>query len=58
MLKLIKNNKVDLGIDVPDANFDSTIAATLVNLQQHTITMDLVLDSMFSDTAVFFCKAC
>lgn len=56
MLKLIKNNKVDLGVDVPDANFDSTIAATLINLQQHTITMDLVLDSMYSDTAYFSVK--
>lgn len=56
MLKLIKNNKADLGVSVPDANFDSTIAATLVNLQQHTLTMDLVLDSMFSDTAYFSVK--
>jgi len=56
MLKLIKNNKADLGVEVPDANFDSTIAATIVNLQQKTLTMDLVVDSIKTDTAYFSVK--
>ncbi|MCX7743358.1 MAG: T9SS type A sorting domain-containing protein [Flavobacteriales bacterium] len=56
MLKLIKNNKADLGVEVPDSNFDSTIEATLVNLQQKTLTMDLIVDSVTFDTAYFSVK--
>lgn len=56
MLKLIKNNKTALGIQVEDGRFDSTIAATEANLRLSSINLDLSLDSSQQDTAYFKVK--
>ena len=53
MLSLIKNNKVALGVNVPDKSFDSTIVATTAMLQAKSIDFDLQLVSVTSDTAYF-----
>lgn len=50
MLQLLKNNKSLLGIDVPDENFDSTIALTFGMLQQKSVDMTLQTDSIAHDT--------
>jgi hypothetical protein len=50
MIKLIKNNKTALGITVLDKNFDSTIAITNRLLKEQTLTVDLLLDSISSDS--------
>ena len=51
MVKLIKNNKAALGINVSDKNFDSTIAVTTRNLKLNTLNVDLLLDSVTQDSA-------
>jgi hypothetical protein len=52
MVKLIKNNKTTLGIsNVADERFDSTVAASVRLLQEQTLTVDLTLDSISTDTA-------
>lgn len=51
MVNLIKQNKIALGVVAPDASFDSTLSATLNNLNYHTLNVDLSLDSMTLDTA-------
>ncbi len=51
MLKLIKANKAGLNIDVPDADFDSTITATLDLLKYKTIDFSVKLDSLGTDSA-------
>jgi hypothetical protein len=56
MLKLMKENKVALNVDVPDANFDSSIAVTIKTLQQQTLEIDLLMDVVESDTAYFSVK--
>ena len=56
MLQLIKQNKSALGVGARDINFDSTIARTYFNLQQHTLQVDLTLDSLHTDTAYFHLK--
>lgn len=50
MLKMMKNNKTSLGIDVPDAAFDSTITATMELLQHSTLDMSTRIDSATTDT--------
>lgn len=50
MLKLIKANKAGLNIDVPDADFDSTITATLDLLKYKTIDFSVKLDSLTADS--------
>ncbi len=50
MLKLIKANKAGLNIDVPDADFDSTITATLDLLKYKTIDFSVSLDSLTADS--------
>jgi hypothetical protein len=56
MLNLIKNNKDSLGIYVPNDKFDSTIVATSDMLKTKSVDMDLMLDSVTSDTAYFKVK--
>jgi hypothetical protein len=53
MLNLIKNNKTALGAAASDAQFDSSMAATLRMLQQQSVTFDLLTDSITSDTAYY-----
>lgn len=53
MLKLIRNNKSSLGIDIPDSYFDSTILYTNKNLTQQSVTLTLNQDSLNSDTSYF-----
>lgn len=53
MLNLIKNNKTALGAEASDAQFDSSMAATLRMLQQQSVTFDLLTDSITSDTAYY-----
>lgn len=50
MVNLIKQNKTSLGISSPDANFDSTLAATNSMLQQKTLNLSTFLDSVSMDT--------
>jgi len=50
MLKLIKQNKNALGIEVPDMNFDSTINVTLDLLRHSSVDMNLGIDSITTDT--------
>lgn len=50
MLKLIKDNKAALGIDVDDRKFDSTIVLTMQQLQEKSIDMTLNVDSVTTDT--------
>jgi hypothetical protein len=50
MLKLIKENKLALGIEVADNKFDSTIALTIQKLQQQSVDMDVQVDSVTTDT--------
>ena len=53
MLNLIKNNKVALGVNVPNRSFDSTIAATNIMLQTKSLDFDLQQVSVNSDSAYF-----
>lgn len=56
MIRLIKENKTRLGVNVPDKNFDSTLAITNRNLRNQSVNLDLMLDSMTTDTAYFTVK--
>ncbi|HZF99669.1 MAG TPA: T9SS type A sorting domain-containing protein [Chitinophagales bacterium] len=53
MVELIKQNKNALGVTAADAQFDSTIAATLKLLQQQTLDIDISKDELQNDTAQF-----
>ena len=50
MLQLIQANKTSLGIDVPDSDFNNTIAITKSLLQNSTLDMALNEDSIQNDT--------
>jgi hypothetical protein len=56
MLDLIKNNKSSLDINVPDANFDSSMAANLHMLQKQSVEFELINDGITGDTAYFRVK--
>ena len=56
MLTMLKNNKDKLGIEAADRLFDSTITATTQMLQRKALSLDLVLDSVTSDSAFFKIK--
>ncbi|HEX8515645.1 MAG TPA: T9SS type A sorting domain-containing protein [Bacteroidia bacterium] len=56
MLNLIKNNKDSLGVYVPSDKFDSTIVATEVMLRQKSVDMNIILDSVTTDTAYYRVK--
>lgn len=53
MLKMIKDNKVQLGATADDWKFDSTIAATNRLLTERTINLNLQLDSIVNDSCFF-----
>jgi len=53
MLKLIKNNKSSLGVTATDANLDSSIAATMIMLQQNSVEFELINDGLTPDTAFY-----
>jgi hypothetical protein len=56
MLNLIKNNKDSLNVYVSNDKFDSTIVATSVMLQQKSVDLDIILDSVTIDTAFYRVK--
>lgn len=51
MLKLLRNNIDRLGLTASEAQFDSTIAATLQMLQQKTLDLDVSVEDINRDTA-------
>lgn len=53
MVRLIKNNKQALGINAPDANFDSTLKAINRMLKNETIDLTIDAPSFDNDTARF-----
>ncbi len=53
MVNLIKQNKNALNVNAPDANFDSTIAATNRMLLHQTLQSTLTFNSQDNDTAYF-----
>ena len=58
MVQLIKQNKNRLGVDAPDRNFDSTLAAITRLLQEQTLDLSTRYDTTAStaDTAVIRVK--
>jgi hypothetical protein len=56
MLNLIKANKNSLGINIPDFRFDTTIIASYDMLQNRSIDLDLMVDSLTADTVYFRVK--
>lgn len=58
MVQLIKNNKSRLGVDAPDKNFDSTLAAITKLLKENTLDIETGFDSIgtMADTASFQVK--
>lgn len=53
MVNLIKNNKVAIGYNAPDVNFDSTISEINKVLKQQTLTVSVATDTIVGDTAFF-----
>ena len=53
MVKILKQNKSQLGINIADRYFDSTIIATNYLLKQKTLGVTLLSDSVTIDTAYF-----
>jgi hypothetical protein len=53
MLKLMKNNRTSLGVQATDANYDSSISATVDFLRNQTLSVDLSVDSVTYDTGFF-----
>ncbi|MEI7801617.1 MAG: T9SS type A sorting domain-containing protein [Bacteroidota bacterium] len=53
MLNILKANKTYLGIQVPDAYFDSTLLYTSNNLTKNSVAISLQQDSLKSDTSYF-----
>ncbi len=51
MVNLIKTNKNSLGVNAPDANFDSTLVAINKQLTKNSVNVTLQLDSITPDTA-------
>lgn len=51
MLQLMKQYQDELGIPATDAQFDSTIARTLANLQQRSVELDATITARDADTA-------
>jgi len=54
MIKLLKNNKKQLGIEAADEHFDETIAKTLEMLQKHSLDLEILdagsdKDSLYID---------
>jgi hypothetical protein len=53
MLKMIRDNKVQLGSVAEDRQFDSTIAQTIALLRDRSVNFTLQLDSSVNDTGFF-----
>ena len=53
MLKIIRDNKTQLGASAEDWKFNRTIDSTIALLQQRAINFDLQLDSSANDTGYF-----
>jgi hypothetical protein len=53
MLKLMKENKSKLHVNVPDKNFDSTIAITQRNIRHNSVSLKIFQDSINADTAFY-----
>ena len=53
MLKLMRENRLELGIDAEEEHFDETIAATLRMLQQQTLDLDIELLDQDNDSLFF-----
>ncbi|CAN5426903.1 hypothetical protein BH11BAC2_BH11BAC2_07970 [soil metagenome] len=53
MVNLIKNNKQSLGVDAPDANFDSTLSAINRIITKQSVDVTMSLDTIHSDSAFF-----
>jgi hypothetical protein len=53
MLKLIRDNKAALDVQVADERFDSTLAATAQNLQERSVDLSVIFDSTASDTSYY-----
>jgi len=51
MVNLIKTNKTSLGVDAPDADFDSTLSQINLQLTQNSTNVNMQLDSITADTA-------
>jgi Secretion system C-terminal sorting domain/Cytochrome c554 and c-prime len=56
MLKLLKENREQLGIKATEADFDSTIVATLRMLKQKSVDLSLTTGTLQGDTAYFDLK--
>lgn len=56
MVRLIKNNKQALGINAPDANFDSTLKAINRMLRNETVDLTIESPTFDNDTARFAVK--
>jgi hypothetical protein len=56
MLNLMKDNRQALGIDATDAHYDTVITYTDIMLQQRSVDLTLLLDSISSDTAFYKVK--
>lgn len=53
MLQLIRDNKAALDVQVEDARFDSTLAATAQLLQERSVALSVNFDSTASDTSYY-----
>ncbi len=53
MLKLMKENRLELGIPASTANFDSTLNYTFKMLQEKTLDLDLALTGIDMDSVYF-----
>jgi hypothetical protein len=53
MVDLIKRNKIALGVDANDANFDSTLAAITRNLRFNTLNAELSFPEIANDSLSF-----
>ena len=53
MIKLMKDNKGELGITANDANFDSTLAATTRQLRRNTLKAEIAPPVFFEDSVSF-----
>ena len=53
MLKIIRDNKTQLGATAEDWKFNRTIDSTIALLQKRTLNFDLQLDSSANDTGYF-----
>ena len=53
MVNLIKNNKAKLNLNIPDKNFDSSIAIINRNVRYNSVELKIFQDSLTSDSAFY-----